>query len=140
MEIFAKLNYLAIILSTVIYFGLGFLWYRRETFGLIFLKEKGIDIKKRPPKMTLSATIIQFGGVIVTLLLYTIGIAAVMNLAAITGTGGGIIIGLLAIIFVIIPMNANNLFFPPKPKLFLIDVGFQSVGTLIASIILSIWR
>jgi hypothetical protein len=140
MEVFTHLNYVAIIVSAAIYFFIGFFWYRLNIFGKIFLLEKGVNLKKKPEPMTLQATIIQFGGVFLTLLLYTIGIAVFIQLTGWSGLTGGILTAVMTILFFVIPMNANNLFFPPKPKLFLIDCGYHSLNTLIISIILSVWK
>lgn len=140
MEILNHLNYFAIIVSALIYFFVGFFWYRLNAFGTIFLQEKGVNMNKKPEPMTLQATIIQFGGIFLTILLYTIGIAIFIQLTGFSGFSGAILIAVLAILFFVIPMNANNLFFPPKPKLFLIDCGYHSLNTLIISIILSIWK
>jgi len=72
--------------------------------------------------------------------LFTVGIAILIAIMNKTGVMTGIITALGVIIFFIFPINGGVLFFQGKPKLFLIDAGYQAVGVLVVGVILGLWR
>ncbi len=137
MKVLSSVNFLAAVISAIIFFFIGFIWYS-FLFNKIWVKEKGLSVTAGENKMRPSAIVFQYFCTLIFLFLYVLGLAIIGNLIG-KGIIEGLKISLFAIICLVVPFHSSSLFFPPKPKLFLIDGGYYAVGTIISAVILSIW-
>jgi hypothetical protein len=134
MNFFTGINYPAVIVSTIVYYVIGFLWYTK-LFGAIWRKETGM-VAQTQTKPSPGALIGQF----ISTLLFTMGVTLLLELSGSYGIAEGIVVSALITVFFVIPMNSGNLFFTGKKKLFLLDVCERALGSLVVGIILGIWR
>ncbi len=138
MMVLKQVNYIAVVVSAVIYFIIGSLWYSKVLFAEAWAKEKGHKMEGDKPAAGSMA--VSYGGMLITEFLYVLGIAVILLLTGKTGIVEGIKVALFVIILFNLPLNAGTLLFPSKPRLFFIDWGYQAIGALISAIILSLWR
>jgi hypothetical protein len=134
MILFEGINYYAVIVSTIVYYFIGFIWYTL-LFGGIWERETGVSMKSQG-KPQLWAMFGQF----ISTLLFTIGIAIILRLYGTYGITEGIYISTLITVFFVIPINSGNLFFTGRKKLFLLDVCERATGSLVIGIILGLWK
>lgn len=134
MNFMEGINFYAVIVSTIVYYFIGFIWYS-VLFGKLWAKETGV-IMPDSPKPKVFPLVGQF----VSTFLYVAGVAIILNLHGSYGIREGLHVALLVSVFFIIPMNSGNLFFTGKRKLFLIDVSERILGTLVTGIILGVWH
>jgi hypothetical protein len=135
MMLFTTLNYLAILVSAIVYFLIGFLWYSPMLFADRWAKETGVSMGKGQ-KLPVMPMIGEFIGT----LLFTLGIAVFLKGMTTTGILTGIVTGIMTIVLFVFPLNSGTWFFKGKRVLFLIEWGYQSIGALVIGIILSLWR
>jgi hypothetical protein len=133
MNFFTGINYYAVVVSAIVYYMIGFVWYSL-LFSEIWGKETGVSMKSQA-KPQAGPLIGQF----ISTLLYTFGIAVILRLHGTYGIAAGICIAALVTILFVIPVHSGNLFFTGKKKLFLLDVCERAIGTLVAGIILGLW-
>ncbi len=111
-EITANLNWLAVIVGTVVSFLLGWLWYSPKLFGVKWAQGVGIQIagESKPPLM---AMLTQLVGTF--LLAWVIGLMAVSNALLTT------ILIVLVIIFLVV---SNGLFAQKNTYAVTVEAGF----------------
>jgi hypothetical protein len=134
MTLFEGVNYFAVIVSTIIYYFIGFVWYTL-LFGDIWGKETGVNMKSTGKPKPLAMT-----GQFVSTFLFALGIAIILRLYGTYGITDGIYLSALVTVFFVIPINSGNLFFTGKKKLFLLDVCERAIGSLVTGIILGAWK
>ncbi|MDX8031521.1 DUF1761 domain-containing protein [Lentzea sp. BCCO 10_0856] len=137
--ILGDLNWLAVIVATIVYFGLGALWYAEFLFGKAWQKAMGWD--GNAPEGA--------GAVIYLVPLVTCFVAtlATAMLAAATGTdtvGEGVVLAIVVGIGVSASVLAvTGMFDATKPAAMTsvaISAGYHFAGLLLASVILALWR
>jgi Protein of unknown function (DUF1761) len=135
----SAINWLAVIVGTVIYFGLGGVWYTPRLFGTAWQRSIGWDPAQKLPQM-------KVGSYLVPLLAYLVMAVATALLAAATGSdtlGEGIVLGLvLGIGFATMHTMVDATFDPNKPQpwtWFAINASYHALGLLIVAVIVSIW-
>jgi len=126
------INYSAVIVATLVYYVIGFLWYTK-LFGETWRKETGASSEAKPGPASLI-------GQFASTFLYVFGIAIVLKLSGLPGVGGGLFAGVFVTIFFAMSINSGNLFFLGKRKLYVIDVCERAFGSLVVGIILGFWR
>ena len=132
----SDLNYLAITVSSVFYFGLGSVWFG-PLFGKLWLGLVGLSLteedKKNAPfmfaKTFLLDFIITFSTALIILLTKSETIIDALKIASIVGLG-----------FVIAPFLGNYMYAKRSIKLFLIEGLYHVICIIIVSIILTMWR
>jgi hypothetical protein len=136
---FGTINWLAVIVGTLIYFVLGALWYSPPLFARPWQAAIGWD-ESRPEPQTNPMTYV------VPLLLYLVAGVAMAILAAATATdtlAEGITLGLLTGLGFALPMvGVEATFDPNKPKplqWFLITVAYHLIGFLVLAVVIAIW-
>ncbi len=137
---FGAINWLAVIVGTLIYFGLGALWYSPPLFARPWQAAIGWD-DSRPQPQTNPLTYV------VPLILYLVAAVATAVLAGPMGVdtlGEGITLGLVTGLGFALPMvGVEATFDPNKPKplqWFLITVAYHLIGFLILAVVIAIWR
>jgi hypothetical protein len=132
----SNLNYLAIIVSSVIYFILGAVWFG-PLFGKLWLKLTGLSLteedKKSAPfmfaKTFILDFIITFSVAILVNLIQPITILSALKISLLIGVG-----------FVVAPFFGNFMYAKRSIKLFFIEAGYHVFCITISAIILTIWN
>ena len=134
MTFFADINYIAVFVSAIVYYFIGFIWYTL-LFGKVWAKETGVSMEGQTQPQ-----IWPMIGQFISTLLYTLGVAIFLRFYGTYGITGGIFISALITVFFVLPMNSGNLFFTGKKKLFLLDVCERALGSLVIGVILGVWK
>ncbi|CAN5319375.1 hypothetical protein BH18ACT5_BH18ACT5_11420 [soil metagenome] len=135
-----EINWLAVIVATVIYYAIGALWYSQKAFGPRWMKSIGWTPSPDREPTSAAFYILPFFG-------YLVLVIAIGMLAAATGTdtfAEGLILGLvLGVLFAGAIFFTTAKFEPTKPDQmtwFVISGGYAAVGIIISSIIVAVWR
>lgn len=134
-ELLTSLNWLAVLTATVIYFGLGALWYSPLMFAKTWMELRNIkeeDIDGPNPIIFLYSFILQ--AIAVT------SLALFISAMGVEGATNGAIIGLGAgagILFTL--AGTTGIFSDLKLKLHFIDSGYHVIGMILAGLILGWW-
>lgn len=135
------LNWLAVVVAAVVYYGLGALWYSRSVLGNIWMASIGWDPDpEEGPQMNAAAMILP-------IFAFLVAAIALGMLAAASGTdtlGEGIVLGLVAGVGVAAAITLVTAVYDPispKPMTwFWVTGGYHLVGILIASAIIGAWQ
>jgi len=131
---FTSINYLAVLVATLVAYFFGALWYSSILFGKIWMRALGKG-KEELPAPTLPM-LISFILTFITAL----GLAVLINSLGITTFLGGIFIGLfIAIAFIATNTLSEYLYSGTSMKLFWIHAGYRVVYILIMGAILAVW-
>lgn len=134
-----QLNWLAIVVGALVYFGLGALWYSPMVFGRAWQRSIGWDESRTPPQQSAMTYV-------VPVVAYLVMAIAVGLLAAATGTDEfveGIVLGLvLGIGLSLAHTFVDASFDPNKPEpwtWFAINGTYHALGLVIVAVIIAIW-
>ncbi len=134
-ELISFINWLSVIVATLIYFFLGALWYSPVMFAKKWMELRNIsegDIDGPNPVIFVYSFILQFIAVAsLALFITAMGINSALNGAIIGfGAGAGILFALA---------GTTGIFTELKMQLHFLDSGYHVVGLTIAGIILGWW-
>ncbi|GAA5522858.1 DUF1761 domain-containing protein [Aliifodinibius salicampi] len=134
-EIISSLNWLAVIVATVVYFALGALWYSNLLFAKTWMKLRNVteeDIGEPNPVIFLYSFILQFIAVAsLALFMKAMGIGSAGNGALIGfGAGAG---------FVFTLAGTTGIFSEVPMKLHFLDNGYHVIGLVLAGLVLGWW-
>ena len=129
------INVWAVLVSAILYFFLGALWYSPLLFARPWARLKGIDMDSSEEGPTPWMFIGSFvGGLVLTL-----GVAVLLSLVEPASFAGALaLVAGAGLAFVAAPMFASNLF-GGDLRLWLIDSGYPFVAMIIAGAILHAW-
>jgi sterol desaturase/sphingolipid hydroxylase (fatty acid hydroxylase superfamily) len=134
-----ELNWLAVVVGALVYFGLGALWYSPVLFARAWQRSIGWDETRTPPQASATTYVVPF-------VAYLVMATAVGLIAAATGTdelGEGIVLGLvLGIGLSLAHTFVDASFDPNKPEpwtWFAINGTYHALGLVIVSVIVAIW-
>ena len=133
MELFAELNWWAILVVTVVAFMLGFIWYG-PVFGKAWLNALGKTEDEIQPSPT------PFLITIVTTLITSIVMAVLVHLLAIDNWMLGALLGAAVGVGFIAASNASDTAFCRWSwNLFAIQSSYRVVYSIVMGVILAIW-
>jgi hypothetical protein len=134
------INYLAILVSTIIMFGLGALWYSPVMFAKPWLSSLGKteeqlqeDARQRSMSLTFGLSFIAYFAM-AFVMSHIIDYAAAKTLSDGLRTGFWLWLGLVATTSLVL-----SLFESRSMRLYLIDMGYHLIGMLIMGGILAVW-
>lgn len=134
LDSFGDINYLAVLVAAAAYSALGALWYSPALFGRAWMEASGVR-----PEAGANATPLY----LLSFVAWFIVSLALAFLAQETGSEtfrDGILLGLVAAIGFVLTTFAVNMAFESRPKgLYLINIGYDVVGLLIAAVIVTVW-
>jgi len=148
-QIFSQFNLLAVLVSSIVCFIIGAVWFGPKTFYPIWMKALGREVPTERVKMTGDETLLMFGGTYVAALIQvsTLGIivAAARLLHPVTW-GTGLFLGFLFSVGLgAFASLSHRMFAQPDAKVYkslkvwLIEVGQDVVCLTIAGAILGAW-
>jgi hypothetical protein len=137
----ASINWLAVIVATVIYFALGALWFAPQTpIGRAWVSASGYE----SPTTGASSSNVFYLVPAATTFVMVVGTALI---AAATGTdtlAEGVVLGLLVGIgyaaMIVLTTAAFEFSKPRQWTWGVIDASYHVLGLLIAAVILALWR
>lgn len=140
----ASLNYLAIVVSVIASFAIGFLWYSPILFGKPWMKLMGIDPhdKTKMEKMKKTAGPAYMASIVGTILMaYVMAhfIYYVFDYKVLKTTDGLVMAFWIWLGFVAPVMFTEVLFGGKSVKLWLINTSYQLATLLITGAILATW-
>jgi hypothetical protein len=139
-EFFTQLNHWALLVSTVAYFLMGWLWFG-ALFGKMWMAEHakhGTKLNMKPTTaVMLRMMAISVLGALVVSAATAYLVYRMDSTAAASGVGIGLLTGLgFSASTIGVAMNWEG----KSLKLFLLDAGYPLVGAIVCGIILSVWR
>jgi len=135
------INWLAVIVATVIYFALGAVWFAPQTpIGKAWIAAS--DYKS--PTEGASASNLFYIVPAATCLVVVVATALLARATATDTLGEGIILGLVLGLGLAVPLLLTTAAFEfTKPRRFtwgVIDASYHVVGFVIAAVLLALWR
>jgi hypothetical protein len=133
-----ELNWLAVIVATVVYLALGAVWYAPPLFGNAWMKAAGIVM----PEGQRPGPAIYF----TPLVAYFVAVIATAMLAEATGSQSfaeGMVLGLVVGVGYAVVGTAVEATFGNRPQngvWFLITASYNLIGLVISAVIVSVWR
>jgi hypothetical protein len=129
---FTEINLAAVVVAWIVHIVLGLLWFQPKLFGNEWSKLTGQDLK---PSSTWIVP-----GIIGHLLMILVLVFLIKHTNAENGLSG-VLIGLMAWIGFIVPMEIGELIWEKNPfRLFLIRIGNQLLGITVSAYILGAWQ
>jgi len=126
------INLYAVFIAWIIHTASGLLWFQPKLFGNEWSKLTGKELK--PAKEWLIPGLV--GHMVMVLVLVII-----IKMANIGNGLGGLLVGLLAWIGFVVPLEIGELIWEKIPfRLFLIRIGNQFIGMGISGFILGSWQ
>ncbi len=133
------MNIWALIVSTLLYFFLGSLWFSL-LFGKIWAKEvekHGVKIKE-PTKKQLSRNMLS---TFALNFLVVLGVGLIVSALGVNTFLSGLRVGLLlGICFTLAPLGVSNVWESRSLKLTLLDAGYPMLGIVTSCIIFALWQ
>jgi hypothetical protein len=134
-ELISTVNWLAVIVATLLYFFLGALWYSPVLFAKKWMELRNIsenDIDGPNPVIFIYSFLLQFIAVSSLALFITVmGVESAVHGALVGfGAGAGILFSLA---------GTTGIFTELKIQLHFLDSGYHVIGLTIAGIILGLW-
>ena len=130
-NLFSNINWIGVVVMTIVSFMLGALWHSKLLFGKTWKKEN-----KYGDKVNVNAPLI-FGG---TALMHFVLLAGISAQVSGHGAVEGLLIALtISIVFVLPAMAGTYLFANRSLKLLAIDAGMYIVLFCMAGLVLGIW-
>lgn len=134
-----NLNWIAVIVSAVVYFVLGAVWYSPLLFANQFLKYRGLT--KEQIQSSGGGNPVEYLFVLVTNLVLAFVVAIIVRLAGAATFVDGAAVGLMLVLGIAaISTLTYTIFSGPHRGLWVIYTGYQAVGFVIMRVILALWR
>jgi len=127
-------NYLGVLVSTLVFMVVGFIWYSPKVFFNTWVKLSGL----KEEDMT-GAGMAIFGSII-TALVTSFVLDLLVQATGSTDWVAGLSLGIVMSVIVAAVIASNGLYSKMGIKLYLITAGYQVITITIAAIILAIWR
>ena len=136
---FGSLNYLAIIAGIIINQALGAAWY--GALGKPWMAEVGLTQEDMEAMKGTARMWYPYVVAIVSALIFTLGLAVVMQGMGAEDFVDGLILGLLAAVGFIATSYATTYSFEGRSlKLFLINSGYPLISYAIIGVLLAVWQ
>jgi hypothetical protein len=128
-----KINYLAVTVSTVVFFLLGWLWYG-VLFSSLWMQYNGITMEQSP---AMSEIAMQFGGSLVAYFIAFYCLAHVNHAFQVKDIKGAVQCGFWTWLgFIATVLFVMNLYQQKPFGLWLIDAGYWLIGLIVGAMIL----
>ncbi len=131
------INWLAVLVTGVVYMAVGFIWYSMRVFGtpwskMIGMSEEELRRGAKPLMYVVTFVLALVTGAVLAVIVRSVGATTVT---------GGLKAGLMvAVGFILTSFGTESIFSRRPFKLYLITAGYQAVAILINAIILAVWR
>lgn len=135
-----EINYAAVALATVLYHGLGALWYSPLVFAARWMELEGITQDEVDASKERGMAAALAGGFLVAFVV-TITLAVLISLLPVQTPAQGMLVTALVAFGPVLAAQLPNYLFTDKPlALWGINAGYHFVGAMLSGTILSYWR
>lgn len=138
-ETLGDLNWFAVAVAAITYFGLGGLWYAPFAFGTIWMRAAGMAMPEGGEGPGAAIYISPLVGALVS----TVATAMIATATGSTTFREGVVLGIvIAVGYAVTLLGVTATFDTGKPEKltwFLITAGYHVVGLLSAAVIVSVW-
>lgn len=132
----SDLNWIAVLVATIVYFALGGFWYSNAGFGKAWIRSSGATPPEGSPGPKYMI------GPIATSFVSAIATAMLAEATRSTTLGHGIVLGLVVGIGYAVMSSALGALFDPKPEpgtWFAINASYHLIALIAVGIIVSVW-
>lgn len=137
-ELLSHINWLAVVAAGVAYFAIGAAWYSKVLFANAWVKHTGVNMNDPNAKKGAAQTML-FS--LVLMIIASAGLAVIMARIDYVVWSTGVKVGLLAGICFSATAICISYLYEKRPfALHFINAGYSIVGTLVAAIIIAVWR
>lgn len=137
---FGNINYIVIIIASLVSVGLGFLWYSPFVFGPLWLKTKGWTDEHMKAKKHGQSMVSVHSALVLSALVSAFILSALFNSLVVTSFWGILFVGFYVWLGFMVPVKlADYLFGGDSFTFFLISVGHQLLSTLVMALIIGIF-
>jgi Protein of unknown function (DUF1761) len=140
LSVLGDVNWLAVIVATIVYFAVGGLWYAPPVLGNAWMRAMGW----KPAADERTSNAIMYLAPLITCLVSTIAVAALAEASGTDTFGEGIVLGLVVGIGIAAAVSFVTGFFDPKkpqPMVYAaITAGYHVVGLVAAAAIIGAWN
>lgn len=134
MDELAKINWVGVIIATIVGFGIGAIWFNQKVFGAAWMADLA-----RPPEGTTMTKAMGLGFVMT--LIAAIGLAWLIRLTGAKSLIGGTKVGLLvAVAFVLTSYYGDALYAGTKNRFVAITGGYRAVMFIVMAAIVGYWH
>lgn len=138
MEVFERINYLAVLVSALVFFGLGWLWFSHYLFGRSY--QQACCIKEEDTKDCCCGGTTLFWGFLVSLL-FVLALAYFLKHTNAVTLGEGACVAFWAWLGFVATTLAGGVLWEKKScSWWAITGGYYLVGLLLSSVILTLWK
>ena len=128
------LNWLAIIVAAIVFFGLAAIWYQPRVMGRKWIEAAGVE----PPDAAPNPTV--FAGVLVAYFIMAVVLAMLAQGIGASSFGDGLALGLATgIAFVAAQAWVNVSFERRSRNLVLVNGGIGVIGHVVMALIVTMW-
>ena len=132
-----EINYLAVVVASLVSFVIGMVWYTPLTFGNVWMKEEGLKEGDVSKKAQVRGFLISF----ITAIIQAFGIAILINLLQADSFLQGLLTGAAAsILFVATSIGMNYAYEQRTMRLFFINAGYSVIYFSATGAILALWK
>ena len=136
-SIFSNINWLAVLVAGLAYFVLGALWYSKALFANSWIKLSGVNVNDPNAKKGMAQTMISS---LVLMIVASVGLALFISKVGTYSLMTGAKVGLIAgICFSATGISISYLYEKRPFGLHLINGAYNTVGCILAGIIISVW-
>jgi Protein of unknown function (DUF1761) len=138
-NLFDYINWIAVLVATLCYFGLGALWYSKLLFATRWIADNKIDINSEDAKKGMG---MMFGGSFVLMFIQCVALAILAGrIGDLDGWMSGLKLGAFVGCCICASTIGINYLYEKKPlSLWMINSGYAIVGNIIAGIIICSWK
>lgn len=133
---FSTLNWLAIIVSTLVFFGLGAIWYTPLAFGKMWMKETGIT-KERAQKANMPKIM---GLTLLFTFIMAVNLALFMNSPEIGASEGAMYGFFTGFGWIAMSIFVTGQYEFRSTRYMLIHAGYNIIGLTMMGLILGAWK
>lgn len=137
--IFLNIDWLAVLVAGLAYFALGALWYSKFLFAGSWIKLSGVNVNDPNAKKGMAQIMLTS---FVMMIICSLGLALILfKIGAQGGWMTGAKVGLIAgLCFSATGISISYLYEKKPFGLQLINGGYNTIGCIIAGIILAVWQ
>ena len=138
-SIFSHINWLAVLVAGLAYFALGALWYSKLLFANSWIKLSGVNVNDPNAKKGMAQTMLTS---LVMMIICCLGLALILYKMKAGGNWmTGAKVGLIAgICFSSTGISISYLYEKKPFSLQLINGAYNTVGCIVAGIIIAMWQ
>lgn len=137
-DVFAHINWLAVLVAGLAWFFLGAMWYSKLLFAKPWIKATAINMEDPNLKTGMAQIMLTS---LVLMIISCLGLAIFLAKMPLVNWMTGAKAGLVAALCFCVPAISISYLYEKRPLiLHLINGGYNVVGALIAGIILGAWR